>query len=146
MVDVVADERHLTGTRAVELAKLSTLELITRGNQALRDGNPSAARELLDRARNQAADEESEIAPGETLVGIRGYDSIHNATCILEYITEMSSEYRGESPPDGEDGENLSYGRWLLDRTVVSLLRHGLGQIDRERIERERTTLGSSCS
>jgi len=48
-----------------------------------------------------------------------GYDTIHQATCILEHLTENMGERDG----------NQAFGEYLLFRTVADALRHGLKQI-----------------
>lgn len=80
--------------------------------------------------------DDSQVDEAETLfpklIGSSSYCSIHNATCMLEYLSEISSEYSGESPPGDDDSDNFLYGGWLLSSAITSLLRHGLRQLKDE--------------
>lgn len=88
-------------------------ELLEQISGALEQKNPDVALELI--AAAQAKTEESEASPSDHLIGRTGYCSIHNATCMLEYMTELASEYRAESSPHGDDADNHIYGAWLLN-------------------------------
>lgn len=70
------------------------------------------------------------------LVGCTGHDTINQGTCMLEYLAELRSEYGGSSPPSGDEGRNVLYGCWLIDLTIVAMIRHGLAQNERDWSER----------
>lgn len=62
------------------------------------------------------------------LVGSTGFDTIHNATCVIEYLTEVSTDWRADTVLRGEAGENMWFGQYLLWQTLSASLRHGLNQ------------------
>lgn len=112
------------------------LKLLEQGEDLINRDERGDALAVLAQAKALATLSDDEDADTETLfpdlIGHGGADTIHNATCMLEHLGELQSEYAGESPPGGDDASNCNYGGWLLNRAVASLLRHGLRQLIQE--------------
>lgn len=87
----------------------------------------------LDLQREESGAARERFAPdGDGRTDVTGfmsstsYESIHHATCMLEYLGEVES---AGAESDGMTlSENQRYGRWLIQETITRLLRRGLQQ------------------